>query len=205
MNEGMILLKEMLAKRHSEYALAPEWVASEQEVEQLLAHVLQLTPSHFNAQTVRMVLLTGTAHQEHWHLVEQALIGAMGKERYEKSTRAKVENSFASGAGTVLFFDDTTVTKQLMEKMPAYASNFATWAQQVQGSHQLLVWIGLTQLGFGASLQHYIGMNDDKIRAQVGVPNEWSFVAHMPFGKIVTPADPKDKLPLSDMLRVVRG
>lgn len=49
---------------------------------------------------------------------------------------------------------------------------------------------------------HYIGMADDKVREQLGVPAEWEFIAHMPFGKVVEPAQAKDKLPLSQLLIV---
>lgn len=204
MKEKTEFLRSLLSKRHSEYALAPEWVAEQKEVEMLLADVLQNAPTHFNAQTVRMVLLTGEAHKAHWRIIEDILIQRIGKEKYESSTRAKIENSFASGIGTVLFFDDVATTKQLQEKMPSYAANFVTWAQQVQGSHQLMVWLGLTQLGFGASLQHYIGMDDDKVRAQLQLPSTWAFVAQMPFGKVVTPAVAKEKLPIADTLKVFK-
>lgn len=197
------MIKELMAKRHSEYALAPEWVAPQKDVEEVLAGVLQLIPTHFNAQTVRMVLLTGEAHQHHWKLIEEILIDQIGEDKYNKSTRAKIEGSFASGAGTVLFFDDTQTTKHLMEQFPTYKHNFPLWAQQVQGSHQYGVWLGLTALGFGASLQHYTGMADDKIKEQVGVPQEWEFIAHMPFGKILKPAEAKDKKPLSETLKVI--
>lgn len=200
MNNHIEVAKEILQKRHSQYALAPQWMATEAEVEQLLGDVLQQVPSHFNSQPVRIVLLKGKAHKAHWKLIEEILIDKIGEDKYNQSTRAKIESSFLSGVGTVLFFDDSSVTKQLQEKFPAYAQNFPIWAQQVQGSHQLAVWLGLSALGFGASLQHYNGINDDKIREQLGVPHDWHFVAHMPFGQIVKPSQGKDKLPLSDTL-----
>lgn len=204
MNERTDYLRTLLSKRHSEYALAPEWVAEQKAVEQLLEDVLQNAPTHFNAQTVRMVLLTGEAHKAHWRIIEELLIQRIGEERYNGSTRAKIEKSFASGVGTVLFFDDLSTTKRLQEKMPAYAANFVNWAQQVQGSHQLTVWLGLTQLGFGANLQHYIGLDDDKVRAQLQLPNDWAFIAQMPFGKVVSPAGAKEKLPIADTLKVFK-
>lgn len=202
MNDRLKAAKEILEKRHSEYALSPEWVTSEKEVEELLGDVLQLVPSHFNSQPVRMVLLKGEAHKAHWNLIEEILISKIGKEAYDKNTRAKIEGAFLSGAGTVVFFDDTTVTKNMIEQFPTYAHNFPLWAQQVQGSHQLMVWLGLTELGYGASLQHYTGMDDDKIREQLGVPKEWAFIAHMPFGKVLNPAGNKEKKPLSETLRI---
>lgn len=200
MNDKLKASKEILKKRHSEYALSPEWVTSEEEVEALLGEVLHLTPSHFNSQPVRMVLLKGEAHKAHWKLIEEILIDRIGKEAYDKNTRGKIEGAFLSGAGTVVFFDDTTITKNMINQFPAYAHNFPNWAQQVQGSHQLMVWLGLTSLGYGASLQHYNGIDDDKVKEQLGVPKEWDFIAHMPFGKVLNPAGEKEKKPLSETL-----
>lgn len=202
MNKQIQELERVLKKCKSEYALAPEWVAPATEVDQLLGVVLQGVPTHFNSQPVRMVLLKDEAHRAHWKLIEQILIKQIGEEAYNEGTRAKIEQCFLSGAGTVLFFDDTQVTKEMQEQFPTYAHNFPIWAQQVQGSHQVMVWLGLSELGFGASLQHYNGMEDEAIRQQVGVPSHWSFVAHMPFGKVLEPAELKDKKPLSETLLV---
>lgn len=194
--------KEAYKQRHSQYNITAEWVAPKEQVVELLGDVLHHVPTHMNAQTVRMVLLTGEAHRKHWELIEQILINQIGEERYNDGTKEKIHNSFMSGIGTVVYFNDTRTTKQLQEKFPAYAHNFEKWAREVQGSHQFAVWTGLTRLGFGASLQHYIGMADDKVREQLGVPAEWEFIAHMPFGKVVEPAQAQDKLPLSQLLIV---
>lgn len=193
-------MREVLRKRQTEYQLAPEWVASKEEVVELLSELLMEMPTHFNAQTVRMVLVSGDTHTAHWDLIEQILIDQIGEEHYNESTRDKIHGSFRSGVGTVLFFDDTSITKKLQEDMPAYATNFARWAREVQGSHQFAVWMGLTALGFGASLQHYNGMADDKVREQLGLPEDWDFIGHMPFGKVVEPAEKKDKIPVSERL-----
>lgn len=201
-NKNINTIKEVLAKRHSHYALSPEWVAPKEDVIEILSDTLNLIPSHFNSQTVRIVLLTGENHKKHWEIIENALIKAIGKERYEVQTKAKIHNAFLSGIGTVLFFDDTKTTQNLQEQFPMYASNFPIWAQQVQGSHQLAVWTGLNELGFGVNLQHYIGMVDDEIKKLVQAPLEWNLIAQMPFGKPMSTPEDKGKLPISDVLKI---
>lgn len=203
MNRNIEQATEVALKRRSHYALSAEWVAPQEDVETLLKSVLRSVPTHFNSQSVRMVLLTDDAHRRHWELIEQILISQIGEEQYNKSTRAKIHNSFMSGVGTVLYFEESSITKGLSEQMPLYADNFAKWAHQVQGSHQWAVWIGLTELGFGASLQHYIGMNDTAIKEQVGVPAEWEFIAHMPFGKALDDPEVKPKTSMDELLKVL--
>jgi len=65
--------RALMAARHSEYHLAPEWVASQESVEGMLGDLLQQIPTHFNCQPVRVVLLTGAAHARHWELGNIAL------------------------------------------------------------------------------------------------------------------------------------
>ncbi|KGL48822.1 nitroreductase family protein [Porphyromonas gulae] len=200
MNTKIETLKDALAHRHSHYAIHPEWVVSREVVEEFLGHVLQTVPSAFNSQPVRMVLLTGEAHDTHWKLVENALSSIMGQEAYEANTASKLRQAFANGIGTILFFDVPSITENLQASFPAYAGNFPLWAQQTQGSHQHTVWMGLDSLGFGANLQHYIGMVDNDIKALAGVDPSWILTAQMPFGKPITEVKAKDKLPLTETL-----
>ena len=202
MTTQLEIFKGVLEHRHSHYGLRPEWVAPRQTVEELLGGVLQTVPSAFNSQPVRMVLLTGDAHASHWKLVENALISLMGQEAYEANTAPKIRQAFASGIATVLFFDVPSVTEGLQASFPTYAANFPIWAQQVQGSHQHAVWMGLDMLGFGASLQHYIGMVDADIKALAGVDASWVLTAQMPFGAPVAEVAGKEKLPVSETLIV---
>lgn len=198
-------LYTLLEKRHSEYQISAEWVAPQEQVEELVKELLQKVPSAFNSQPVRIVQLTGDKHLAHWQLVEDALVERIGRERYEEQTAPKVNSAFRSGIATLLFFDDVPVTKALQEQMPTYAENFARWACEVQGSHQLIAWLGLTELGFGCNLQHYTGMVDDKIKALAEVPSEWELIAQMPFGKVSSTEEPepKEKMPIDKLFKVL--
>lgn len=202
MNTNVEVFGKMLAKRHSHYALAPEWVAPQSEVESLLAEVLRNVPSAFNSQPVRMVLLQGENHLHHWQMIADALKRMMGEEAYNKSTRDKIRGAFRNGVATVLFFDDTAVTQNLQEQFPLYAHNFPKWAEQTQGSHQFAVWLGLCEMGFGVSLQHYNGIIDEDIKRELGLPASWSLVGQMPFGKPLSQSDEKEKLPLETTLLI---
>ena len=202
MTNNLSTLKESLEKRHSHYNIGSEWVSPKEEVVKMLEDVLNLVPTHFNAQTVRMILLTGEKHKEHWTIIENAFINIMGVERYEAQTKEKIHTAFMSGAGTVLFFDDVQTTKDLQEQFPAYAGNFPSWALQVQGSHQFATWIGLTELGFGASLQHYIGMVDGEVKEHAGASEKWEFIGHMPFGNPLSNPTSKPKKDIKEVLKV---
>lgn len=124
-----------------------------EEVRQLLEDVLLYTPSAYNSQPVRIVLLTGEESRRHWELIREILKEKIGEERYRESRgKYRIDNVFTEGVGTVLFFDDTTVTDKMIEGRPNQAEEYRHWAQQAQGSHRHMVWLGLKALGYGATL-----------------------------------------------------
>ncbi|TOP23933.1 hypothetical protein, partial [Vibrio parahaemolyticus] len=70
------------------------------------------------------------------------------------ATEQKID-SFAAGAGSVLFFEDQDIVTGLQEQFPLYADNFPIWSEQASGIAQFAVWTALSQENIGASLQHY--------------------------------------------------
>ena len=121
--KGFIQTEEPILTRHSQYDLNDSLPSGIEKVEELLGNILLTTPSAFNSQPVRMVLLTGAAHCRHWDLIKRLLIEKIGEEKYADGTADKIRG-FRNAAGTVLFFDDEEVTKSLQERFPTYALNF---------------------------------------------------------------------------------
>ena len=68
--------------------------------------------------------------------------GVTPREAFAK-TEEKIDNSFACGYGTVLFFEDQKVVKGLQEAFPSYQENFPGWSLQTSAMHQLAVWVML--------------------------------------------------------------
>ena len=97
-------------------------------------------------------------------------------------SKAKIDGSFASGYGTVLFFEDTSTIRQMEGDYPLYAKNFQVWSQHTSAMHQFTIWTFLEELGFGASLQHYNPLIDNEVKHTWHLPNEWMLIAQMPFG-----------------------
>ncbi|MBT1173791.1 nitroreductase family protein [Bifidobacterium sp. MA2] len=192
---------EELAKRRSQYALTDASPISDQEIADLVKKVTVEVPSAFNSQPQRAVVLFGDANQKLWDIVKETLRKVVGDEEAFKSTEAKI-NAFAAGHGTVLFYDDEDVTKQLQENIPAYAANFPGFARDAAGMLQLAVWTALAEKGLGASLQHYNPLIDEAVTAEFGLPTSWKLQAQMPFGVVAQPAGPVEKKPADDRVKV---
>ncbi len=191
-------LTELMKLRRSRYTLTNKLPISEAELEGLIGKVLLQTPSAFNVQSARVVVLLGAKHGTLWQIVRDSLRAIVPAEKFSP-TEEKI-NSFAAAYGTILYFDDTTATRALQEQYPAYASNFPIWAQQANGMLQFAVWTALAEAGVGASLQHYNPLIDGAVKAKFELPATWQLIAQMPFGQPVGVDAEKTYLPLAQRL-----
>lgn len=194
---------EALNQRRSEYALSPELPVPEDEVVKLVRDIISVTPSSYNGQSPRAFILFGDDHKVLWKIVEDSLIAKIGSERYQKS-KGKIDG-FANAAGTILYYEDDSVTKKLQEDNPSYHDTFPVWAEQANGMLQFAVWSGLRTLGIGANLQHYNPLIDQKVKETFGIPDGYRLISQMPFGKVTREAPRKPRLDPNDTVKVAHA
>lgn len=184
---------ESLDKRYSAYQLDRTSSLTNDEIVALVKEALTLTPSAFNAQTQRVVILFGEQSDKFWNITREAVRKVAPAEGFER-TEAKLEKFKAQG--TLLFYSDQTTVQKLQQDFALYADNFPVWAEQENGMLQLVIWSALAEQGIGASLQHYNPVVDADVRDEFGIDRGWKLVAQMPFGGDSGKKEAKDKLPL---------
>jgi Predicted oxidoreductase related to nitroreductase len=189
-------------KRRTFYSIGKDAVVPDAEIEKIILHAVKNAPTAFNSQSGRVVLLLGKESDRLWDIAKGILKALVPPESFS-STEAKL-NSFQSGYGTVLFFEDQPTVKGLQENFPLYADNFPVWSLESSGMLQYAVWLLLQDAGFGVSLQHYNPLIDEEVRKAWGVPESWKLLGEMPFGKPTGEPDPKTFLPIEDRVRIVR-
>jgi predicted oxidoreductase (fatty acid repression mutant protein) len=199
----MKTLTDAIKHRRSYYALSNQSPVSDEQIQYLIDTAVSHVPSAFNSQSTRIVLLLGEQHQTLWNMVKDTLQKLIPPEAFVK-TQEKVDKSFASGYGTVLFFEDQSTVQKLQTQFPSYAENFPVWSQQTNAMHQFAIWTLLEEAGFGASLQHYNPLIDNAVKAQWKLPDNWQLIAQMPFGVPVEEPNEKVFLPLEERIRVYR-
>lgn len=193
----------LTANRRSIYALGDNLSQTPEEIFDLVKQTIKNSPTAFNSQTVRAVVLFGKSSDKVWEIVEDALRKiAKSPDAFEK-TKAKID-SFKAGYGTILYFTDTTIVHQLENDYPSYAANFANWAEQGLGGAQQAVWTALAEQGIGASLQHYNPLIDDAIHQAFNLPADWQLRAEMPFGSIEALAGEKTHLDDEEMFKLIK-
>lgn len=189
--------------RRSIYAIDKDEEITEAKVVKILKHALSHTPSAFNAQSTRMVLLMGENHHLLWDLVLEALKLKVPEAKWEAVEEKNA--AFRRGCGTVLFFDDSQITDALRQRYPKYSENISVWTQQANGMNQYVVWTALEAEGMGASLQHYSELIEASVWRLWGIPQSWRLIAQLPFGKPFSGPGAKIYVPLDERLRVFTG
>lgn len=199
--ETLVTLQQAFDERRSIYALGNELPVEPQAIVNMAERVLLHTPSAFNSQSSRLVVLFGAEHQKLWDIAEEKLRAAVGDGDFS-GTKQKLDG-FRAAAGTVLFYEDKNVTESLQEQFALYADRFPVWAQQTSAMHQYAMWTELRTLNVGANLQHYNPLVDEDAAKAFAIPDSWELVAQMPFGNIVEPAGEKTYQPVSERMKVL--
>lgn len=193
---------ELTGIRRTIYNLGNDPVLPEQDITKLIEKCVWETPSSFNSQSARVIILYGESYQKFWALVEDTLRAIVPADKFEP-THEKVQ-SFRAGLGTILFFYDEEVIRGLQEKFPLYKERFEKWAEHENAMAQYMVWAMLAEHKIGASLQHYNPVIDEGVRKMFDVPPSWRLIAQMPFGSIAAAADAKDHEPLEKRVKIFK-
>ena len=194
-------LQKLAEKRRSIYALSNQLPVSNDEIVNLVEHAVLHTPSAFNSQSTRIVLLFGEDHKKLWDITEETLKVIVGDDEKFQGTKDKIAG-FRAGAGTVLFFEDKGVVRNMQEAASLYADKFPIWAHQTSAMHQYVIWTALASIDVGANLQHYNPVIDQRVADAWDIADDWELNAQMVFGAIEQPAGDKAFQPLDKRMKV---
>ena len=191
-----------VADRRSFYGISKEKVTTDEVIKEVIEQAVKNTPSAFNSQSARVVLLLEKHHDKLWDITKETLRKIVPADQFS-ATEDKI-NSFRNGYGTVLFFEDATVIESLQSQFALYKDNFPVWSQQSSGMHQYVIWTALEMEGFGASLQHYNELIEVQVKKEWSIPESWKLIAQMPFGKPISQPDEKQFQPLEQRIKVFK-
>ncbi len=191
---------EAIEDRRTVYAISKESPISDERIKEIVEHAVKYSPSAFNSQSGKVVLLLGSEHDKLWDIALEALRKIVPADSFA-STEEKIA-SFKAGHGTVLYFDDNSIVEYLQKEYSLYKDNFPVWAQQSNGMLQLVLWSGLEAEGLGASLQHYNELIEEAVKKEWNIPASYKLIGQMPFGKPTAAPGEKSFVPLADRISV---
>lgn len=196
----MTTFTDTLKNRRSIYHLGRNVSLSNEELTALIKEAIKESPTAFNAQSTRAVILFGDAHEKLWEITEEVLRPLTPAEAFP-NTQNKLAG-FKNGYGTVLFFKDTDVVKGLQDQFELYADNFPDWSEQSNGIATANTWVALVDKGLGANLQHYNPVIDEAVAKEWNIPSNWKLRSQLVFGSPETPAGEKEYMNDADRFRV---
>ncbi|ALH96030.1 nitroreductase family protein [Acinetobacter equi] len=194
---------DLITQRRTIYSIGKNVEQSSEYLTDLIQNAIKQSPSSFNSQSSRAVILLNAESEKFWNIVKEKLKSYAKDEESAAKTSAKMD-SFAAGVGTVLFFEDLDVVKGLQEQFPSYAENFPIWAEHSTAIAQFATWTALHTEGLGASLQHYNPIVDEEVHAQWNIPMNWKLRAQLVFGSVEGEARAKDYINDEDRFKIFK-
>jgi uncharacterized protein len=158
------------------------------------------TPSSFNSQSNRLLVLFGAEHDKLWDITRSTLKAIVPESSWSQ-TETRLAG-FQGAAGTVLFFDDEPTVQGFQAQFPPFADKFPLWAAQSNAIQQFILWTALEVEGLGANLQHYNPLIDQQVAEEWKIPSTWKLNAQLVFGGKAGEAGDKEFKPLEERVKV---
>ncbi|KAF1835652.1 nitroreductase family protein [Decorospora gaudefroyi] len=171
---------QAIKERRTYYALNKEAPISDKKITEIAEQAILHVPSSFNSQSTRLVVLLNKDHDQFWDFVIEVLKPLTPEEQFPK-TEQKIAG-FKAAYGTILCYEDPDPVDGLRRSFPMYAHHFGDWSEHTNAMHQYALWTALETEGFGANLQHYNPVIDQKAAQHWNVPLDWKLRAQLVFG-----------------------
>ena len=191
-----------LRERRTLHGINKEISVSDEKIEEILDFTIQYSPTAFNSQSVRAILLLKDHHDKLWDNIKDVMRGECDPEKFPKLE--KKLNGYKNGYGTLLFFEDLDTQREFQEKFPKYKDLFPDWGHHSSGMAQLVAWTALEEAGLGVSLQHYNPVIDEMVQKQCNISPTWKLIAQMPFGNPTEGPGEKSFKPVEERRKIFK-
>lgn len=187
----MTNFSDLQAKRRTIYALGKDVELTNQELIDIIQGAILQTPTAFNSQTSRVVILLDEESDAFWNEIAYSELEKVTPAEAFEGTKERLAG-FAQAKGTILFYEDQDVVKGLQEQFPLYAENFPIWSEQGHGIALYATWLALAEQNIGLNVQHYNPLVDAQLAEKYDIPANWKLRAQAPFGEIKASAANKE-------------
>lgn len=192
---------KLVKNRRTQYAIGNNTELTNEAIAERITEIVRDVPTASNSQTTRIAIIFGEENVKLWDHILDVQKDVLQGEMWDMMSG--VMEGAKGGVGTVLFFEDLDA----VEAMPTSPSRVEVYKQNNNANAQYAVWLGLTDLGLGGSLQHMnVGYEqgfDKSVKELLGLPERWELQAQMPFGSIEGENAPKEYIADSDRVVVL--
>ncbi|KAI6758730.1 hypothetical protein HG530_010970 [Fusarium avenaceum] len=187
--------------RRTCYSIEAKSPISDARIVEIAREVVKHSPSSFNCQSTRLVILLRDEHVRFWEMAKECFKATMQPDvysGYEKKLSQRQE-----AYGTVLLFEDLDVVREYQAKFPRFATHLPQFSEHNNAIQAFNLWTALSLEGLGCNLQHINPIMDQRIIGQWDISPQWSLKAQLVFGQPTgEPAHEKAFQPVEDRLFV---
>lgn len=168
---------ELVKARRSYYNISAKSLVERSTIKEIIDQAVLYTPSSYNVQGGRVVLVYDDAHKHLWGIVREHLLAWLPKDNEEMiKIQSNKLDGYSAGYGTVLFLEDEDTIEASKKRSPQFGDLFETWTEASSAMLQYVVWTALEAEGFGASLQHHTAMMNElnpALHKAFDIPAQW--------------------------------
>lgn len=161
---------------------------SADDVTKLIQQVVAITPTCYNCQGSRVIILYGEEHTRFWQRLMKLKVDTAEERRF-------LEESVVPAAGTVVLLEDDLSVKVMQKMYPSFAMAFPYFAEHSSGMVELSLTVGLAQKEIGTIIRHYRTDPAEVLEADSDVPETWKMKAQIAFGLKTAPSMRREELP----------
>ncbi|KAL2838611.1 Nitroreductase-like protein [Aspergillus pseudoustus] len=171
-----------IESRISCYSLTKTSPIPDSRLQEIVNTVIQHTPSPFNVQSARAVVLLHDNHDAFWDTADARVKESVPEAVYQALSQRIA--GFKAAYGSVLFFEDQGALEELGSKNASVQHMLAEGSHHSSGMHQFAVWTALELEGLGCNLQHYNFLPSivDAVKEKWNLPSTWALHAQLVFG-----------------------
>ncbi|KAK0554509.1 type II nitroreductase [Tilletia horrida] len=193
-------LKEISTRRTIYQLSKTPKILDDKDILALVRQTVKNSPSSFNSQSARAVVILGDEHDKFWGETVPAVLKEHIKDEESLKRNLGRLDGFKAAAGSVLFFESQNIVEGFQKNIPAYAHLFPEWSQHGSAMAQIHTWTALELEGYGANLQHYNGAGDAFLKEH-DLPSDYKLIAQVVFGAPQGPPGDKEFLPEDERVK----
>lgn len=183
---------DVIEKRRSNYDLENNIELSKKDLINLLRKIVYYSPSPFNVQSSKLVLLNKKSHNLLWNTVVEEYLKKNNNGELLDSEKARIKRE-SKAYGTILFYKDEQIIEEFKENLDNYEKReLDGWCTEESAMLQMNIWNELRLKNIGAHLVHFDNI-DEEISVAFDINKKYKLVAIMVIGSIVQEAAVKPK------------
>ncbi|EMT71719.1 hypothetical protein ACKRZS_005521 [Fusarium odoratissimum] len=190
-----------IKSRRTCYSIEAKSPISDARIIEIAQEVVKHTPSSFNCQSTRLVVLLKEEHVKFWDMATECFKATMKSAIFAEYEKKLLQRR--AGYGTILLFEDLDVVREYQAKFPRFATHLFQFSEHNNAMQTLNLWTALSLEGLGCNLQHINPIIDQRLIGEWDISPQWSLKGQLVFGK-PTGGTLHDKtfLPIEDRLFV---